>query len=425
MEIAKRSAALVALLATACSTGSQPPVRPVTAAWSMYRGDLGRDGREAAADALTAAGAARLQPAWRTHLGGAVDGTPAVWEGKAFAGSAAGVVTAVDAASGRTVWSRRGLGPVAASVSVAGEDVIVATLTGTVDALRAADGGQVWSWQAPAPAAIWASPTVYAGLVIVGLASPYGDKPLVPGGLAALDAATGAVVWSMCIRSGCAPGDGVWSTPAINTQGVAFVGIGNPDDAVLAFAPLTGKRLWMASLYPDDQRDVDVGASPVVMTVGDGRQVVVQATVAGLLAMLEAETGVIVFSVQLVEGTAVHGLIASPAYDGANLYVPSASPPTGMSALYKEGGGVRWSVKTSLPVYSAPALGDGVVVFGTGGVFGDLGAGFIVALATADGRELWSYDTHSAVRGGPALAGDLVVVGDAAGDLLGFRVSPS
>ena len=391
----------------------------------MYRGDLARDGREAGDAPLTADQAARLTPAWRAYLGGAVDGTPAVWDGKVYAASAAGVVMAVDAATGAPVWTRRGLGAISASPSVAGDDVVVATLTGMVDRLRGRDGSDVWHWQAPANAAVWASPVVYGSLVIIGLASPYGDTPLVAGAIVALDATTGAVVWRACIRAGCAPGDGVWSTPAINTQGVAFVGVGNPDDAVLAFDPTTGKRLWFASLYPDAQRDVDAGASPVVMTVGDGREVVVQATVAGLLAMLEAETGVVVFSEQVVDGSAVHGLIASPAYDGTNLYVPSASPPTGMFALSKEGGGQRWMVKTTFPVYSAPALGDGVVVFGTGNVFGDVNAGYVIALATADGREVWSYDAHSAVRSGPALAGNLLVAGDYAGDLLAFRVSSS
>ncbi|TME39170.1 MAG: hypothetical protein E6I61_11865, partial [Chloroflexi bacterium] len=73
------------------------------------------------------------------------------------------------------------------------------------------------------------------------------------------------------------------------------------------------------------------------------------------------------------------------------------------------------------PIYSAPAVAKGVVIFGTGAVFGDLSTGSVVALSSSDGHRLWSYDTHSAVRSGPALAGDLVFVGDSAGDLLAFR----
>jgi outer membrane protein assembly factor BamB len=61
------------------------------------------------------------------------------------------------------------------------------------------------------------------------------------------------------------------------------------------------------------------------------------------------------------------------------------------------------------------------VVFGTGAVFGDLSRGSVVAVSATDGHVLWSFDAHSAVRGGPAVAGTLVAVGDAAGDLMAFR----
>ena len=84
---------------------------------------------------------------------------------------------------------------------------------------------------------------------------------------------------------------------------------------------------------------------------------------------------------------------------------------------------VAWRHATGRPVYSAPAAGNGVVVFGTGAVFGDLTSGSLIALATTDGRELWKYDTHSAVRSGPAIAGGLVLAGDYSGDVLAFRTS--
>ena len=73
------------------------------------------------------------------------------------------------------------------------------------------------------------------------------------------------------------------------------------------------------------------------------------------------------------------------------------------------------------PVYSAPAVAKGLVLFGTGAVFGDLGVGSLLAVSASDGHVLWSRDVHSAVRSGPAIAGDLVVVGDNAGEVMAFR----
>jgi outer membrane protein assembly factor BamB len=126
------------------------------------------------------------------------------------------------------------------------------------------------------------------------------------------------------------------------------------------------------------------------------------------------------WSRDLDAGSAVHGLLATPAYDGHLLFVPSASPPNGLFGLTANGA-TAWSRATDLPVYSAPAAGRGVVVFGTGAVFGDLSRGSVVAVSATDGHVLWSFDAHSAVRGGPAVAGTLVAVGDAAGDLMAFR----
>ena len=74
----------------------------------MYRGDLARDGNPPSAT-LDPAGAAKLAPAWRAHLEGAVDGTPAVAGGLVIAGSAGGQLTAFQAVSGKTVWTVRSL----------------------------------------------------------------------------------------------------------------------------------------------------------------------------------------------------------------------------------------------------------------------------------------------------------------------------
>jgi outer membrane protein assembly factor BamB len=237
-----------------------------------------------------------------------------------------------------------------------------------------------------------------------------------------LDAVTGRERWSMCLLAGCSPGDGVWSTAAIDSSGTAFVGVGNPDDGVLAFDPLTGRRKWLTGLYADNGRDLDAGAQPVIV-MSNGRELVVEATVEGTLAALDASTGDVVWSRKLVEGSAVRGLIATPAYDGTTLYVASAGTPTGLFAIKPGDGSVTWRRATDQPVYSAPAVRNGALLFGTGAVFGDLNRGSLLALSTSDGNELGRFDTRSAVRSGPAIAGELIVAGDYAGDLLALKLS--
>jgi polyvinyl alcohol dehydrogenase (cytochrome) len=407
--------AVTVCLLAACGGGAAKPAGP---AWTEYRGDLARDGHPPSSS-LDASSASSLTLAWRAQLDGAVDGTPLIANGMVVAGSANGTLVALDAGSGHLKWAVRGLGSISSSPTLGANDVFVTTLTGSAYAFDLS-GKRMWAWTGPANAALWSSPVFYRDELIIGVASPYGDQPLVAGRIYGLDASTGRVRWTTCIRAGCVPGDGIWSTPAIDSGGTAFVGVGNPDDGVLAFDPLTGERKWLTTLYPDRDRDLDVGASPVVFTL-QGREAIAQATVEGLLAVLDARSGDVLWSRELVAGTAVHGLLASPAYDGTALFAASASDPTGVIALNPGDGSVRWRHLMELPVYSAPVVGNGVVLFGTGAVFGDLSLGSLEALSVAGGSVLWSYDAHSAVRSGPALAGNLMVVGDQAGDLMAFQ----
>jgi len=414
---------MVLALLGACQppNGGPPASQPATGAWSMFRGDLARDGHPGGAT-LSPAGSARLALSWRGQLDGAIDGTPVVARGIVIVSSAGGTLTAFDALTGRMIWSKHDLGAISSSPAVDGNQsrVFVGTLTGRLYAFGLLRGEPIWQWTGPPDSALWASPVAYRDEVIIGIASPYGDVPLVAGRLVGLDASTGQARWTRCVRAGCEPGDGLWSTLAIDSHGVAFVGVGNPDDGVLAIDPLTGTPKWMTSLYPDSDRDLDVGATPVIFTL-EAREVVAQATVEGMFAVLDATTGHVVWSKELVRGSAVHGLIASPAFDGTHIYTGSATRPTAMFALKPSDGSTAWRYDVADPIYSAPAVAKGVVIFGTGAVFGDLSTGSVVALSSSDGHRLWSYDTHSAVRSGPALAGDLVFVGDSAGDLLAFR----
>jgi polyvinyl alcohol dehydrogenase (cytochrome) len=389
----------------------------------MYRGDLARDGHPPTAT-LSVEAARRLKPAWQVEMSGAVNGTPAVAGGVVVAASAGGVVAAYRAGSGARIWQVDGLGAISASPTIDGGRVIVGSLNGHIYALDLIGGGKLWDALAPGvQPAIWSSPTVYGQLVIVGVGSQYGDKPLEEGVVVAFDVATGSMVWELCAgvvaRAGCLAGDGIWSTAAIDAAGHGYIGVGNPDDAVLAFDAATGRRLWMTSFHPDAGRDVDVGATPIVLLAG-GREEVAVGSDAGVFKVLDAATGSVVWSRDLVNGSAVHGLLASPGYDGANFYVASAGEPSGMFALAADGR-TLWTNQPGLPIYSAPAIGHGVLVFGTGDVFGDPNSGRVVALSSRNGTVLWTHDLHSAVFSGPAMSGDTVLVGDSRGDVIAFR----
>jgi outer membrane protein assembly factor BamB len=407
--------ALLAVAGLSCSQAAPATVAPKP--WPDYRGDLARDGHPAGA-VLSVADASRLAPAWRVRLSGAVDGSAIVTASDVYVGSQGGDLIDIAARTGAVHWKRAGLGAITGSPAVDSVAIYAATLTGHVRAFAASDGTLLWDWSAPGlEPAIWSSPVPFGDTVLVGVASQAGDTPLESGRIVALSG--GHQVWQLCVEAGCGPGGGIWSTPAIDASGKAFVGVGNPDDGVLAFDAATGIRLWETSFYADAGRDLDVGATPVILDF-NGKEAVAIGSVGGVFELLDAGTGRELWSSELVQGSAVHGLIASAAFDATNLYVPSASPPNGIFALKPADGSVRWSYPTALPVYSSPAVANHVIVFGEGNVFGDTGVGRITALDARNRNLLWSYNTHAAVRSGPVIAGNLVVVGDSGGDVLGF-----
>jgi len=415
-------AAILAALAVTvgCTSGTTAPSPAGVSDWPTYRGDLARDGHPGGVT-LNAEQASHLAALWTRAVGGAIDGTPIVFGGSVIVATESGTIASFDLSSGAPGWSRHGLGNFSGSPTVAGGLVVAGTLGGHLYAFGISDGHTVWDWRAPGQQpAIWASPAIYGETVLIGIASQYGDQPLEAGRVAGLALSTGRQKWIFCIEAGCVPGGGVWSSVAVDAGGRAFVGTGNPDDGVIAFDAETGKLLWATSLHEDAGLDLDVGATPIVATVG-GREAIAVGSDGGLFDLLDAATGAVIWSRFLVKGSAVHGLIASPAFDGAAFYVPSASSPTGMFALDPATGAIQWEQITPLPVYSAPAVGSRVLIFGTGDLFGDPKAGSLVALSTTDGSIVWSYDAHRSIFSSPAIAGTTVLVGDTRGDLIAFR----
>jgi polyvinyl alcohol dehydrogenase (cytochrome) len=404
------------LLAVSCTSGAQVAARSTTD-WPMFRGDLSRDGHPPGAT-LTRDQLKHYKLKWSHTLNGAVDGTPVVVNGLVYAASYGGRLDAYHLDDGAQVWSDEGLGAISGTPAVSGRTLVVGTLTGHVLALDATNGKKLWDWAAPGSRpSIWSSPAVHRRTVIVGVASPYGDTPLQAGRIVALDLATGALRWNFCVRGSCAAGSGVWSSAAVDSAGHGFVGAGNPDDAVVSFDVGSGQRLWTRTITADQRRDFDVGATPLLFQIGT-REVVAVGSDGGIFAVLDVGTGKVIWARQLVAGSSVHGLIASPAYDGKTLYVAAASPPTDLFALDSLTGTTRWHRGLGKPIYSAPAVGNGVVVFGAGDPAG--GKGGVYGLSTADGSLLFGYDDAYAVLSGPSISGSTVVVGDAGGNVMAF-----
>jgi outer membrane protein assembly factor BamB len=108
------------------------------------------------------------------------------------------------------------------------EHVLVGVGSFGVCALNAATGAKVWSFATVLPSTLFSSPAVANGVVYVGSFD---------GSVYALNARTGAKLWSF------ATGGAVVSSPAVANE---VVYVGSDDNSLYAFDALTGGFLWGA-----------------------------------------------------------------------------------------------------------------------------------------------------------------------------------
>jgi outer membrane protein assembly factor BamB len=80
---------------------------------------------------------------------------------------------------------------------------------------------------------------------------------------------------------------------------------------------------------------------------------------------------------------------ADPTHSGAG----TGSPPLTITTI--------WKYITGGPVYSSPAVSNGVVYIGSG--YGL--QGIVYALSASSGAQLWNYTTASGVESSPAVVG--------------------
>jgi outer membrane protein assembly factor BamB len=204
-----------ALLAAGCSSGQPQPTTSAfkgaatpTGTWAYPNGDAANT-RDAAGSVITAANVASLREAWSfrltgtaaagVHGAGALAANPVVVGGTVYLQDLDANVYAISLATGKLRWEHvvnvpEATGPGPDGVAVANGVVYGDTPT-SVFALNASTGAVIWSNSgllASGQGTFEIQPTVAAGRVF--LASAYGAAP--GGGvLMALDAASGKPLW--------------------------------------------------------------------------------------------------------------------------------------------------------------------------------------------------------------------------------------
>ena len=414
---------------------------------------------------LSAADVPRLALKWAFGFPDATSAwaQPAVAGGRVFIGSQNGIVYSLDAASGCIAWTFAAHAGVRASIAIgprlgAGRAAVypayVADQQGYAYALDAASGRELWSRKVDAHPLVrlTGAPTVYGGRVFVPISSyEEGGKPpgyaccTFRGGMIALDARTGAVAWRAytiaappaLIRTYAdgteawgPSGGAVWSAPTIDVKRrVIYVGVGNTysgapqptTDAVIAFDVSTGQLRWSRQMNPGPRDvfgcipgeincgerpgpDFDFGASPVLATLPNGRQLIVAAQKSGVVYALDPDKqGAEVWHYRAGGGSGLGGIEWGIAVDGERAYVPVAEiynpEPGGLHGVSLATGTRDWYVPPPPPACGKPTRACSGAQFSAvtaiaGVVFSPSNDGAIRAHSTADGSIVWTFDTN-------------------------------
>ncbi|MEI9965911.1 MAG: PQQ-binding-like beta-propeller repeat protein [Caulobacteraceae bacterium] len=302
------------------------------------------------------------------------------------------------------------------------------------------------------------------------------------GSVVALDVSSGRELWkhytfherptpvrknSKGVQLYAPAGGPVWNTPTIDPRrGAVYYGTGDAStypsppttDSVIAVSMTTGKTLWTYQVHKDDASlvgcwgqgvtencpkvegpDWDVPGSPILRTLKGGRRVLVIATKPGdVLAVDPDRKGALVWrkningpklALTLGEPFSMttktpfkKGMLFGGAADHEAAYFGLTGG--GMAAVDLATGDTRWMVpldakdgaRVSYPAAASAIPGAALVA-------GDDGR--LLAVSTADGSELWGFDTarpfdtvnkveaHGGSMGsaGPTVAGGMVFVG--------------
>ena len=303
---------------------------------------------------------------WAFATGGPIVASPAIADGVVYIASLDAQLYAVDQETGKEKWKFKSRMPIASSVAVAGNAVYFVSSTGALAALDAGTGTPKWVFAAEF------------------------EKRFEAKNLHGYPSAAQTIpdAWDLFT-----------SSPAVVNGKVYF---GSGDGNVYAVDAETGLLQWK---FPT--KDV-VHASPAVVN-----GIVYVGSWDSRLYAIDAETGQERWSFQAGVDPAIHnqeGFQSSPAVVDGTVYVGCRDAH--LYALDAATGRKKWDYPTSKSwVITTPAVRDGVVYAGTSD------SARLMAIDAKTGRLRWNFDAKAYMFSSPALAGDLIYVGNHNGKL--------
>jgi polyvinyl alcohol dehydrogenase (cytochrome) len=414
---------------------------------------------------LSSADVSRLKVKWSMTYTGGRYGQPIIVGGRLFLTSSSGRIYSLDAKTGCMHWRFDADAGVRTTPTVgrlkggapSGYLMFFGDFQRNVYALDAASGRLQWKMNVESHprSVLTGAPVLYQGLLYVPLSSweetaggvgSYGCCTA-RGGLAALDARDGRLVWkTYAIEQEPQPtvknsagtqmfgpaGAAVWSAPTIDAKRrLVYIGTGdsytdvkeNGSDAIMALDMATGKVKWRNQVTENDSflmgcnragtvncptlvgPDHDFGASPILFTTSRGKDIILAGQKSGVAFGMDPDNdGRTLWRNKVGNGGALGGIEWGMAADAKRLYVavadlgiPAPKGKAGLFALDPATGDQAWyTAAPKVPCsYSgrcltgqsaAPTVIPGLVLSTTID-------GHLRAYSVDDGKIVWDFDT--------------------------------
>lgn len=457
-----------------------PMSDPARGGWNGWGNGLANTrSQSATAAGLLASQVPRLKLKWAFGYpaGVSANAQPTVVAGRVFVGSDNGFFYSLDAKTGCLYWSfEQGSivrnAPTVGAVTGQGSarfGVFFGDGHANVYALDAQNGRLLWKTKVDSHfvARITAGSTYYDGKLFVPVSSseewtsghPDYSCCTSRGSVVALDANTGKQIWkSWVVPEEPKPyrtmangvtlyrpaGGAVWNAPTVDPRrGAVYFGTGDATtappavttDAIMAVDINTGKLLWSYQATEGDVfmggcngptrseacpspmgPDMDIGNSPILVTLLTGRRVLLGGTKsADVFALDPDNNGALLYRVNAAGGATGGGrggrgsIVWGGAADTERAYYGMGA--AGLAAIRPATGERAW-------VFTPPGgRGGGLGAAPTvipGVVFQGAGNGVLYAMSAADGKVLWEFNTaqdFETVNRVPAKGGAISVSG--------------
>lgn len=347
----------LAVLAPVTPAGAQSAQTGVS---TTYQINAGHDG--SLVD--TAVGAPPLSEKWSRDLGGNVS-YPVVADGRVFATAASPngygtILYSIDAATGQDAWAPVDLGGSYwwSALAYGGGRLYAQNYDGVLTAFNPATGKEIWTVTLPGQHSFTSPPTFADGVVYTGGSGSGGT-------LYAVDAASGAVLWTQPVANG----DN--SSPAVTADGVY---VSYACEQTYAFAPESGDPIWRH----DTGCSGGGGRTPVLADGG----VWVRDDAGMVPTVLDAADG-------KVRGTyEASGWSPAPAFDGRQGYFVDDGV---LQERHSRTLATRWKFEGDGQISTAPIVVNGYVYVGSR-------SGQLWALNGATGQSVWSTDVGASIN---------------------------